>query len=325
MNRPDSGANELPPGNNGAHSTTPPPLPSKPFNNGLSNPMINQVYYHSAATMPELENDSISLVVTSPPHFNVKDYSKNGKQNITHSEIKPGDCGSIDDYREYIQAMLPVWQECARVLQPNGKLCINAPLMPMPKAQYPDRHNRTIFNIYADIEHSILANCPEMHLLDLYIWNRSNPTKSLMFGSYPHPPNLYAQNTIEFIGVLVKEGPPPQRQEPAKLESQLSEAEWREFTRQVWNLAIPSRSDPGYDPHPALMPEAIAQRCIRMFSFAGDKVLDPFTGSGTTLKVARELGRIPVGYEIYEHYRTIINRKLTTQMPMPGLLNPVRQ
>ena len=90
MNRPDSGANELPPGNNGAHSTTPPPLPSKPFNNGLSNPMINQVYYHSAATMPELENDSISLVVTSPPYFNVKDYSKNGKQNITHSEIKPG-------------------------------------------------------------------------------------------------------------------------------------------------------------------------------------------------------------------------------------------
>jgi len=74
---------------------------------------------------------------------------------------------------------------------------------------------------------------------------------------------------------------------------------------------VPSKSDVAYGVHPAIMPEEIVRRCIRMFSFAGDLVLDPFTGSGTTLKVAQELGRSSVGYEINEEFREIIEKKLS--------------
>ena len=132
-----------------------------------------------------------------------------------------------------------------------------------------------------------------------------------MFGSYPFPCNFYAQNTVEFITVYVKDGKPENDVSPAaKQASRLSQKEWREFTKQIWNLPIPGKNDLAFGKHPALMPEEIAYRCIRLFSFVGDIVLDPFAGSGTTLKVAKQLQRKYVGYEIYSAYRRIIEQKL---------------
>lgn len=93
--------------------------------------------------------------------------------------------------------------------------------------------------------------------------------------------------------------------------SMLSQQEWVEYTKQICDIPIPGRGDSAYGKHPALMPEEIPRRCIRMFTFEGDTVLDPFAGSGTTLKVARSLGRNYVGYEIMEAYRPLIERKLS--------------
>ena len=166
---------------------------------------IDCVFYKSSTSMNEVKECSVDLIITSPPYFNIKDYSKNGYQNATHSESKAGDLGALQDYKSYIKALLQVWQECFRILKPNGKLCINVPLMPMFKKDLNTHYNRHIFDLQSDIQHSILESTP-FFLLDLYIWNRTNATKKLMFGSYPYPRNFYAQNTSEFISIYVKDG-----------------------------------------------------------------------------------------------------------------------
>ena len=266
----------------------------------------NQVFYKSSAAMTEVGTGTIDLIVTSPPYFYVKSYAKNGHQGAVH----PEDYGAIRNYQDYIVGMVNTWSECCRALKPNGKLIVNAPMMPMPKREMSTHHNRDIFNIYADIEHSILERMDEIYLMDIYIWNRTNSTKRLMFGSYPFPRNLYAQNTVEFVGIFVKDGKPTKVDEHIKFSSALSEAEWVEYTKQVWNIPTPNKSDVAWGKHPAIMPEELARRCIRLYSYTGDVVLDPFAGSGTTLKVAKELGRKFVGYELYEHYRSVIESKI---------------
>ncbi|MBT9171446.1 MAG: Modification methylase DpnIIB [Actinobacteria bacterium] len=260
--------------------------------------------------MSEIPDNSIHLIVTSPPYFNIKDYSKDGYQVNKITEKKEGQIGDIEDYKQYIKEMLKVWKECERVLKPNGKLVINVPLMPMLKKNFNTHYNRHIFDINADIENSILNNT-KLFLYDIYIWNRTNPSKDLMFGSYPYPRNFYAQNTSEFITIYVKDGKPDNNvPEEIQEKSKLTEKEWTEYTKQIWNIPIPGRDDIAFGKHSAIMPEEIVRRCVKLFTFIGDIVLDPFAGSGTTLKVAKELGRNYVGYEIMETYRDIIEEKL---------------
>ena len=110
--------------------------------------------------MTEVPARAVDLAVTSPPYFCVKDYAGFGGRAVAHRD----DCGAIRDYRDYVSALLDVWNECCRVLKPNGKLIVNAPLMPLPKRETSTHHNRDIFNIYSDIEHSILRRIPGMHL-----------------------------------------------------------------------------------------------------------------------------------------------------------------
>lgn len=276
-------------------------------------PILNAVFYKSSTKMNEVDDNSVDLIITSPPYFNIKDYAKNGYQNATHSKSIKGDLGALSDYQTYINALLQVWSECERILKPNGKLCINVPLMPMLKKDLNTHYNRHIFDLQSDIQHSILERTG-LFLLDMYIWNRTNSTKKLMFGSYPYPRNFYAQNTTEFISVFVKDGKPrtdvPQEIKEA---SKLSQEEWVSFTKQIWDIPIPNKSDIAFGKHSALMPAEIPYRLIKMFSFVGDIVLDPFAGSGTTLKVAKELKRNFIGYEIYEHYKSVIEEKLQCQ------------
>lgn len=271
---------------------------------------LNKIYYKDARNMSEIPDNSIHLIVTSPPYFNIKDYSKDGYQNKKHSEKNGSQIGDIENYEKYIQELLVVWRECERVLAPNGKLVINAPLMPMIKSKMTTHYNRHIFDINADIQHSILKGT-KLFLYDTYIWNRTNPSKALMFGSYPYPRNFYAQNTIEFVTIYVKDGKPINNlPKDIKENSKLTEKEWVEFTKQIWNIPIPGKDDSAFGKHPAIMPEEIVNRCVRLFTFVGDIVLDPFAGSGTTLKVAKELGRNFVGYEVMESYKEVINKKL---------------
>lgn len=278
----------------------------------------NKVFYKSSQDMAEIPSESIDLVVTSPPYFNIKDYSKDGYQNNKHSINKENDLGNLDSYEEYIEGLLAVWKECERVLKPNGKLVVNTPLMPMKKADYSTHHNRHIFNISSDIEYSIIHKT-NLFLMDIYIWNRTNPTKKLMFGSYPYPRNFYAQNTTEFVVIYVKDGKPLNGiSQEIKEKSKLTESEWVEYTQQIWNIPIPNKGDLAFGKHSAIMPEEIVKRCVKMFTFEGEIVLDPFTGSGTTLKVADQLNRRFVGYEIYDTYKSIINTKINSNI---NLLN----
>jgi len=271
---------------------------------------INKVYFKDARKMTELPDNSVQLIVTSPPYFNIKDYSLDGYQKNKKAQKVNGQIGDIADYQKYIDEMVLVWKECERVLKPNGKLIVNTPLMPMLKKNLITHYNRHIFNINNDIEHSILKKT-NLFLMDVYLWNRTNPSKKLMFGSYPYPRNFYAQNTTEFITVFVKDGI-PENNLPAKIKekSKLSQKEWVEFTKQIWNIPIPGKGDLAFGEHSAIMPEEIVRRCVRLFTFVGDIVLDPFAGSGTTLKVAKELERNFVGYEISKSYEDIIKLKL---------------
>lgn len=271
---------------------------------------MNQVFYKSSKNMKELENESVDLVMTSPPYFNIKDYAKDGKQEKHHSSSNVDDVGALKNYDDYLLDLLKVWKECERVLKPNGKLCINVPLMPMLKKDYNSHYNRHIFDLQSDIQNKILNNT-NLFLMDLYIWNRTNPRKKLMFGSYPYPRNFYAQNTIEFITVFVKDGKPKNKVAlEIKEKSKLSQKEWLEYTKQIWNIPVPNKGDLAFGEHPSIMPEEIVRRCVKLYTFQGDVVLDPFTGSGTTLKVAKELNRNYFGYELYENYSRVINKKL---------------
>lgn len=273
---------------------------------------VNEVFFGDARKMSELPDDSVQLIVTSPPYFNIKDYSLDGHQVKRHSKKERGQIGDISDYNKYINEMVAVWKECERVLKPNGKMVINTPLMPMIKKKLSTHYNRDIFDINSDIQHSIKEKTG-LYLMDVYIWNRTNPSKRLMFGSYPYPRNFYAQNTIEFVTIYVKDGIPENNlPKQVKENSRLSEKEWVEFTKQIWNIPIPGRGDLAFGEHSALMPEEIVRRCIRLYTFTGDLVLDPFAGSGTTLKVAKELQRKFVGYEISKNYESIIRRKLAS-------------
>ncbi|KHL90407.1 restriction endonuclease subunit M [Helicobacter pylori] len=220
---------------------------------------INKVFYHSSTNMNEVPDNSVDVIITSPPYFNIKDYAKNGTQDLQHSAQHVEDLGALEKYEDYLLGLLKVWLECYRTLKPNGKLCINVPLMPMLKKVLNTHYNRHIFDLHADIQHSILhdlnnmlENKPKMFLLDVYIWKRANPTKRLMFGSYPYPRNFYAQNTIEFIGVFVKDGKPKQPTEEQKEQSQLTQEEWVEFTKQIWEIPIPNKNDIAFGKHAAL-------------------------------------------------------------------------
>ena len=278
----------------------------------MANQVINKVFYKNSQSMSELIDASIHLIVTSPPYFNVKDYSKDGYQQNQLNSKKVNQLGDISDYKNFIAELLKVWIECERVLKPNGKLVINSPLMPMKKKDFSTHYNRHIFDLNSDIQQSIIyRNDTQMHLFDTYIWDRKNPTKKLMFGSYPHPRNFYAQNTSEFITVYVKDGKNNDTApSETKNNSKLTQAEWVEFTKQIWSIPTPNEGDLAFGDHSAIMPEEIARRCIRLFTFEGDLVLDPFAGSGTTLKVAKELNRNYLGYEVVQDYKKLIDKKL---------------
>ena len=274
---------------------------------------LNKVFYKNSQAMQEVPNNVVDLVVTSPPYFNIKDYALDGFQQQSHSKTNSSQLGDLEDYSTFIAGLLRVWQECERVLKPNGKLVINVPLMPMKKAEYTTHYNRHIFDLNSDIQQSILyQETTSMYLYDVYIWDRTNAQKNLMFGSYPFPRNFYAQNTSEFISVYVKDGKPMSKvSDSIKEASKLTQEEWVEYTKQVWRISVPNKKDLAYGVHSAIMPEEIVYRCLRLFTFVGDTVLDPFAGSGTTLKVAKENNRYFIGYELMESYRTAIQKKLT--------------
>ncbi len=263
---------------------------------------VNKIINDDALNvLSKLPNECIALVVTSPPYWNTVDYGINGQIGQT-------------SYEQYLSDLLPIWKETERVLIPNGKLAIVTPIMPIPKKIINKSHTRHLKNINNDIEHSILENIPELHRFSLYIWQKQTSVK--MFGSYPYPPNIYEDNTIEFTNVYVKDGAPPAIPKEAKESSELSQEEWRNLTMQVWPIYPEDVQRAGG--HPAPFPVVLPQRLIMMYTFKecpdigfeGDIVLDMFNGTGATCIAARVLGRKWIGIDLHPGYCEIARHRV---------------
>ena len=202
-------------------------------------------------TLRLLPDSCVALAVTSPPYWNAVDYGVEGQ--IGQS-----------DYQEYLDALLEVWRETERVLIPNGKLAVVTPILPIPKSQMGAQHTRHLKNIAFDIEATILQSDVALLRYGLFVWKKQTTKK--MFGSYPFPPNIYEDNTIEFINVYVKGGAPPSIPKEAKEPSILTQSEWRNLSMQVWPMYPEDVKRSGG--HPAPFPAVLPLRLIRMFTFA---------------------------------------------------------
>lgn len=243
---------------------------------------------HAAEVMADWPSDMVDLIVTSPPYWTAVEY-----------EDQPD---TWETYEAYLADMMSVWKECARVLRPNGKLCINAPVMPVPKIVI-EQHTRHIKNIAFDLDHGIVEQT-ELERFSVFIWQKQ--TSKLMFGSYPYPGNIFENNTIEFINVYVKPGKPPKFDLELKEANKLSRAEWLDLTQQVWFMY--PEDVKRQEGHPAPFPMKLPARLMRLYTyggfrdFPGEIVLDPFVGTGTTCSVATSMGRQWIGIDISQTY-----------------------
>ena len=276
--------------------------------------LANKVLAGDAAEiMRDIPSASVHLIVTSPPYWNLVYYGVDGQ--IGQSP-----------YDRYLKDLVDVWRQAYRVLLPNGKLCINTPIVPIPKKQMNLSHTRHLKNINNDIEASILNDeSIDFQRYSLYIWQKQTSVK--MFGSYPYPPNLYEDNTIEFINVLVKPGKPRKISKPVKDASKLTQRHWLNLTMQVWPMYPENVSRTGG--HPAPFPVALPQRLILMYTFkevqaggfAGDIVLDPFNGTGATCVAAKACGRRYIGIDISEDYCAMARHRLDPRrVPAPDIM-----
>lgn len=243
----------------------------------------------AVGALARVPDEVVSCVVTSPPYWNVVDYGV----------VEQIGLASYEDYRS---DLLCVWRDVVRVLRPNGKLCLNVPLMPLAKSvsakHFGKTHTRCLLDLPGDLKADILS--VGLRYYSFYIWEKQTTEK--MFGSYPFPPNLLERNYCEFILVFVKPGKPRKMAKKIKEAARLSSEEWMELTKQIWWMypANVKRNEG----HPAPFPEALPNRLISMYTFpavgdyAGDIVLDPFAGWGTTCVAAKRLGRRYVGVEL---------------------------
>ena len=258
---------------------------------------------HAANVMRDWPDGCIDLIITSPPYWTAVAYS--------------GQTASRPSYQRYLDDIMRVWAECARVLRPNGKLCVNAPILPIPKAII-GQHTRHLKNIAFDIERMIL-DATGLQRYSLFVWQKQ--TSKMMFGSYPFPGNIIENNTVEFINVYVKPGRPPRFDTAVRAANRLTRTEWLDLTQQVWFMYPEDVRRDG--DHPAPFPEKLPARLIRLYShgaageFPGELVLDPFAGTGTTCVVAQRMGRRWVGIDINPGYLAIAERRLCEAPPEP--------
>jgi modification methylase len=251
---------------------------------------------HAAEVIGKFPSGSIDLIITSPPYWDAVEYD-HGKN-------------PWPTYQAYLDDIHTVWMQCARVLRPSGKLAINAPIMPIPKAVIA-QHTRHLKNIAFDMEARILKET-DLERFSLFIWQKQ--TSKMMFGSYPYPGNIFENNTIEFINVYVKPGKPPKFPAEVKKKNALSQAEWLDLAQQVWFMYPEDVKRDG--DHPAPFPEKLPARLMRLYSyraagdFPGELVLDPFAGTGTTCAVAKAMGRRYIGIDIDPAYIAIAQERV---------------
>jgi DNA modification methylase len=260
---------------------------------------MTKIYCGDSRRMSRIKSGSVNLVITSPPYFDLKDYNENDNHK---SQI-----GAPTSYEDYIANLNKVWKECVRVLAPDGKLCIN--IMPVfLSGSETDYERRVTKLVITDIE-NFMYSTKEMFLHALFTWDKRKIVRFSSFGSYPYPPNIFSTFPFEWIIVFSKKGKRLPVSKEIKEKSKITTQEWQQWAvNSIWEMQPASASSLG---HPAPFPEELPRRLIKLYSFVGDTVLDPFAGSGTTLVVAEQLQRIGLGYEINPDYIDIIKKRLT--------------
>ncbi len=242
--------------------------------------------------MDELKDESVHLVITSSPYWQLKDYG-NGSQ-----------IGFNDSYEDYINNLNLVWEECHRVLHNGCRLCINIGDQ-FARSVYYGRYK------IIPIRTEIIKFCETIGFdyMGAIIWQKVTTCNTTggatIMGSFPYPRNGIIKLDYEFILIFKKLGNPPTVSREIKEKSKLTKDEWNEYFYGHWNF-----SGEKQDKHLAMFPEELPKRLIKMFSFVGDAVLDPFLGSGTTCLAARKLRRNSVGYEINEDFLPAIKEKV---------------
>jgi site-specific DNA-methyltransferase (adenine-specific) len=245
--------------------------------------------------MKELSDKSVHLIITSPPYWQLKDYGSDDQ------------IGFNDSYEKYINNLNLVWRECYRTLHDGCRLCINIG----------DQFARSIYYgryKIIPIRTEIIKFCETIGFdyMGAIIWQKTTTMNTTggatIMGSFPYPRNGIIKLDYEFILIFRKQGEAPKVDKVAKEKSKISKEEWNDYFRGHWNF-----NGVKQDGHVAMFPEELPKRLIKMFSFVGDTVLDPFLGSGTTSLAAKNLGRNSVGYEINPHFLSIIKKKISTE------------
>lgn len=242
--------------------------------------------------MKELADNSVHLAITSPPYWQLKDYG-------TDNQI-----GFHDTYENYINNLNLVWKECYRSLHNGCRLCVNIGDQ-FARAVYYGRYK------VIPIREEIIKFCENIGFdyMGAIIWQKvttSNTTGGgVQMGSYPYPRNGILKLDYEFILVFKKLGDAPKPTKEQKELSKMTAEEWNTFFAGHWNFAGARQNN-----HIAMFPEELPRRLIKMFSFIGETVLDPFAGSGTTSLAAKNLNRNSVGFEINPDFIPVIKEKL---------------
>ncbi|WP_081914548.1 DNA-methyltransferase [Thermus amyloliquefaciens] len=242
-------------------------------------------------TLPEA---SVHLVLTSPPYWTLKRY-----------EDAPGQLGHVEDYEAFLDELDRVWQEVFRVLVPGGRLIVVVGDVAVARRRF-GRH--LVFPLHADIQ----VRCRRIGFdnLNPILWHKHTNAaleadRPGFFLGKPYEPGAIIKTEVEYILMQRKPGgyrrPTPEQRELSRIPKELF-ALW---FRQIWD-DIPGESTKA---HPAPFPLELAERLVRMFSFVGDVVLDPFAGTGTTLVAAARHGRSSLGVELVPRYAELARKR----------------
>ena len=245
-----------------------------------------------------IPSESVHLVVTSPPYWCLKKYEDN-----------PDQIGNMQDYEEFLRQLERIWKHVWRILVSGGRLVCVVGDVCLSRRRNKGRH--VVVPLHADI----CVQCRHLGFdnLNPIIWYKIanavfEANTSSKFLGKPYEPNAIIKNDIEFI--LMQRKPGGYRKPTARQRemSRLTKSEFHEWFKQFWTLSGASTKE-----HPAPFPLELAYRLIRMFSFHGDTVVDPFVGTGTTMVAAMKCGRNSIGVEIETKYARMAARRLQSE------------
>ena len=244
-----------------------------------------------------LDDNSIHLALTSPPYWNLKKYNDT-----------PHQLGHIGDYETFLDELRKVWEHVYRVLVPGGRLVCVVGDVCVSRKRF-GRH--LVFPLHADI--CVMCRKIGFDNLNPIIWNKiSNASYEVSNGSRflgkPYEPNAIIKNDIEFILMQRKPGGYRKPSEKQREQSRIAKENFNKWFQQIWTITGASTRR-----HPAPFPLELAERLVRMFSFTGDTVLDPFCGSGTTMIAAAKHTRNSIGIEVDPQYCRMAARSLQNE------------